>query len=292
MARNGNGNGKPLPLQKAQAQPAARKEPEAAATSGEEPVKAVESFFGRTPSLHEVLTKSAGIPAHTVILGVVEDGLPVLLDLYDPTPGSILIVGDERQQELDLLRSALASVIQRNTPRGVQFIVFSHLPEAWRQWVGEYGWDRYCLDVVGADTPAALEWIDLLSGWAIERQANLRSGPPVMILFDTLSFMTRLADETREELEDLIQNGPRGQFWPVAAVSTALANSLGRQLDVFKTRIVGFSEDAGVFSRLVGGDQSGAKNVGQSGQFVVRVGSGENFQLLKFRVPGLTGLFS
>jgi hypothetical protein len=252
----------------------------------------VQSFFGHTPSLREVLTKSAGIPAHTVILGVVEDGLPVLLDLHDPTPGSLLIVGDERQQELDLLRSALASVILRNSARGVQFIVFSHLPEAWRQWVGELGWDRYCLDVVGADTPSAQEWIDLLSGWSIERQANLRSGPPVIILFDTLSFMTRLAAETREKLDDLIQTGPRGQFWPVAAVSTALANSLGRQLDVFKTRIVGFSEDAGVYSRLAGVDQAGAKGFGQSGQFVVRVGSGENSQVLKFRVPGLAGLFS
>jgi hypothetical protein len=247
--------------------------------------------FPETPSLRELLMNSSSLPAQTAILGVAnDDQLPVLLDLNDPAPGSLLVVGDERQQALDLLRVAVISVALRNTARGVQFIVFSHRSETWNQWVDEQGLRRYSLAIVSADSTQAHEWIYRLADWAEQRDSGQYSGPPVVVLFDTLSFMTRLLPDARQRLENLIRSGPDVRIWSIAAISTALAGSLGRQLEGFDTRIWGYTEDPAVYTRLAGVPAADARNLGSPGQFAVRVGPAGDPDWLKFRLPSLDGL--
>jgi hypothetical protein len=247
--------------------------------------------FPITPSLRDLLLNSSSLPAQTAILGVANhDQLPVLLDLNDPAPGSLLVVGDERQQALDLLRVAVISVALRNTARGVQFIVFSHRPETWNQWVDEQGLQRYNLDVVSAESNQARDWIYRLAEWAEQRDNGQYGGPPVVVLFDTLSFMTRLLPDARQRLENLICSGPDVRIWSIAAISTALAGSLGRQLERFDTRIWGYTEDPAVYTRLAGVPAGDARNFGAPGQFAVRVGPAGEQDWLKFRLPSLDGL--
>ena len=265
---------------------------EARLDSVPEPSPSAQTFplYQETPSLRDVLLNSEGMPSQTAILGVCDDQLPVLLDLNDPAPGSVLVISDERQQELDLLRVAVISVALRNTARGVQFIVFSHMPESWNQWVDEQSLRRYCLGVIGAETNQAREWIYRLSEWAEQRANYQIEGPPVLVLFDTLSFMTRLSTDPRKKLDAIIHEGPQVRIWSIAAVSTALASSLSRQLDGFDTRLWGYSEDASIYTRLAGLSAAEARNFGVPGQFAVRVGPPGDQNWLKFRLPTLDGL--
>ncbi len=240
-----------------------------------------------TISLSLLLADCQDLPQQTAILGICDDGLPMLLDLKDPSPGSLLVVGDERQQQLDLLRTAVSSVVLRNSPRGVQFIVFSHLPDAWQDWVSGQGFDRYCMGVVGVDTPAAREWILRLTEWAEQRRMGERSGPPVLILLDTLNFIPKLSYDLRMKFELLVKEGPQEGVWPVAAISIALANSLARQVNIFQTLIFGYSEDPTFYTRVGGVEEGMAKNFGEPGVFAVKVGAEENEDWLKFRLPVL-----
>lgn len=249
-----------------------------------------DELYLETPSLRELLLNGGSLPPQATILGVGSDQLPVLLDLNDPAPGSLLVVGDERHQALDLLRVAVTSLALRSTARGVQFIVFSHQPESWNEWIEEMNLRRYCLGVVGAESSQAREWIYRLADWGVQRSSDNRGGPPVLVLFDTLSFLTRLLPDARQRLEGLIRGGPDVRIWSIAAVSTALAGSLGKQLDVFDTRIWGYSEDSSVYTRLAGVHAAEAREFGAPGRFAVRVGPpGEQFWL-KFRLPSLDGL--
>src|SRR5512139_1948863 len=46
------------------------------------------------PSLNGVLAELGPLPREALFLGVASDGLPVLLNLHDPLPGPMLVVGD------------------------------------------------------------------------------------------------------------------------------------------------------------------------------------------------------
>ena len=46
------------------------------------------------PTISEVLTEFGPMPPEALFLGVASDGLPVLLNLHDPIPGPLLIIGD------------------------------------------------------------------------------------------------------------------------------------------------------------------------------------------------------
>lgn len=240
----------------------------------------------KIPTLQGLLSEYDDLPAQSVILGVDEEGLPVLVEINEPEPGpgSILIVGDERQQQINLLRTAIESVVWRNSARGVQFLVLSHLPGAWRSWVSEKGYERYCLGVHGVNELAAQEWVQRLTEWAEERQSGARVRPPVLLLLDTLSFLPKLSSELREEFNWLAKEGPKGYVWPIAAISTALANALSRQIGIFKTTIYGYTDDEAFYTKLAGLDENAARRFVAPGQFAVKTREDGKSTWLKFHL--------
>ena len=46
-------------------------------------------------SMERVLGNERIVPAYSLVLGICEDQLPLVLDLTDPSPGSVLIAGDD-----------------------------------------------------------------------------------------------------------------------------------------------------------------------------------------------------
>lgn len=52
------------------------------------------SLMLHTPSLNAVLDEIGLMPHEALFMGVASDGLPVLLNLQDPSPGPILVAGD------------------------------------------------------------------------------------------------------------------------------------------------------------------------------------------------------
>src|SRR6266508_2990455 len=67
------------------------------------------------PPLSEVLSGFGPMPQEALFLGVASDGLPVLLNLYDPVPGPMLIGGDAgtgKTRLLQIIASAAAKMHQ------------------------------------------------------------------------------------------------------------------------------------------------------------------------------------
>lgn len=219
------------------------------------------------------------------MLGVGDDGFPVLLDLNDPNPGALVVIGDERQAQLDMLRSAVASIVKRNNARSVQILVISCEPKVWQQWISANGYDRYFIGVEGVeDLDMLSEWTIRLGDWTEQRRLGERSGPPVILVLDTLSFLTRLEFDIRQNFEWMAKEGPAAQIWPLAAISTDLALSLNsrRLLRSFRTRVLGFSDDSSFYEKLNGMSEQEAREFGEPGVFAVQLG--ENW--LRFRLLG------
>ncbi|MBE0697136.1 MAG: hypothetical protein IH586_09445 [Anaerolineaceae bacterium] len=233
------------------------------------------------PNLEDLLAKNANLPSQAVVLGICEDGLPLALDLYDPTPGSLLALGDLRDEQIGLLRTAISSACLRNTPRTIQFLVFSHQPDVWKAWVAQHGFERHCISIESAQEDTLRESILLLADWTEQRRLGRRSGPPILLVIDTLTFLPRLEYDIRLNFDWLVKEGPPAQIWTIAAISTDLASSLGpRMLRSFQGKILGCVKEPGIYSRLVGLDQEQASIFKQPGTFAVCVGeSWLHFQL-------------
>lgn len=268
---NGNASGYQNGRARSEAAPAAGRP----ASRSADLLGALDTLFQAQPEL----------PAQAAVLGVCDDGFPVLLDLNDPNPGALVVIGDERQQQLDLLRSAVASIVKRNSARSVQILVVSCEPKVWQQWISSNGFERYFIGVEGVEDLDALgEWIIRLGDWTEQRRLGERSGPPVMVVLDTLSFMTRLEYNLRLNFEWMVKEGPAAAIWPLAAISTDLALSLNsrRLLRSFHTRVLGFSDDASFYQKMNGMSEQAAREFGEPGVFAVQLGE----HWMRFRLPG------
>jgi hypothetical protein len=89
--------------------------------------------FSPRPLLDEVLNEIGQLPRESLFLGKAEDGLPVLLNYQDPTPGPILIFGDPHSGKTDFLRVIAQFAISTYTPADVQFAVMTEQPEEWSE---------------------------------------------------------------------------------------------------------------------------------------------------------------
>ncbi len=218
------------------------------------------------------------------MLGVGEDGLPILLDLNDPAPGSVVVIGDERDAQLNMLRMAITSLVTRSTPRAMQILIISYDPQSWQNWVGEHGYGRYCLGIEGAEDLETLRtWILRLADWTEQRRTGERGGPPVLVILDTLKFLTRLSYDVRLNYEWMAKEGPPAQIWQLAAISSELALMLNgrRMLRSFKTRILGYTDKPALYVQLANQSEAEAPQFGQPGQFAVHLGG----DWLRFHLP-------
>src|SRR5688572_11815505 len=85
------------------------------------------------PTLKSVLADSGSLPHQAVLLGLAQDGLPVLLNLYDPVPGPILVTGDEASGKTSLLKMIARATQHLHSPSEVQYGVVTAHPDEWLQ---------------------------------------------------------------------------------------------------------------------------------------------------------------
>lgn len=177
------------------------------------PLPAMESKI----SLHDLLNRLGPLPPYSAMIGVCEDGLPYLLDLADPSPGSILAVADEYCGKTRLLQAILASASALNAAEQVSFTVLAPNP-------GEYemlhGLDS-CSGVISAFDRAASEVVVELAELADQRINGRGHGPIEILAIDDLAaFMQNNDYEVNCYLNWLIANGPHGAVWPISAINT------------------------------------------------------------------------
>ena len=173
----------------------------------------------------------ASLPGGSLFLGLAEDGLPLLLDLYEPAPGPLLVAGDGGSGKTAFLQS-LAQASDLQDPGEVEFGVLTPFPEEWT--VQETL--PNCLGIWPAYHPAACTFLSQLISWA---EVLVGSRQVVLILFDGLDLLTASGFQVRHDLRWLLMYGPERHIWPVVTVNPGHLNRLATWLDYFQTRILG-----------------------------------------------------
>jgi hypothetical protein len=218
--------------------------------------------------------------SRTLLLGSCQDGLPVLLDLKDPSAGAVLVVGDAHSGKTTLLQAMLQSLVERNSQHEVQYVVITEQLAHWQAWSTEKV-ATHQLAMVDARSPQAGEWLGRMTRKIEQRQSSRHWGPAVVVIMDGLRFLQAGDSDTRLNFEYLLQQGPACQVWPVAALSSDQAVEMLRWVNKFTTRIAAYISDPSKAVRICGSSEVQASTLQPGNQFTFRVGS----EWLVFSLP-------
>lgn len=197
----------------------------------------IAGFAASLPNLPRLsgLLETASLPSCGLLFGVASDGLPVALNLLDPAPGPLLIVGDPGSGKLDFLQVAAQSAAWSQSHHQVQYVIVSSRLETWRACASP----PHCLAGISPFDRGIRDILFDLAEWA---QGDT-DGQSRLLLIDDLSALMHLDGESLENLQWLLAHGPACGLWPIATLETGMASKMPAWLNLFSTRVFGWVEN-------------------------------------------------
>lgn len=242
-------------------------QPEIDAARLPQPVPAV-------PPLSEVINEFGPMPSEALFLGVASDGLPVLLNLHDPVPGSILISSDAGTGKTALLQTIASAAGKMHQPEDLQFGVLTNHPE---EWSGLESIPNN-VGVFPLYHQSAEDFILSLASWA---HGNKSSQQSVILLLDDLEAATSMDFDAKQNLRWLLARGPARRVWPIITVNPNRIGGISPWLDAFHTRILGPIQDTSLVQQFHA-ENAELDSLHIGTQFALREGD----HWLRFWIPG------
>lgn len=217
------------------------------------------------PNLSSVLADTSPLPRTALFLGLADDELPVLLDLYDPVPGPILIVADENAGKTSLLQMVARSTELLHEPADVQSGVITPHPDEWKDFRG----NQSLAGIYSAREESARELLQSLVSWAHNNRDNKQT---ILLLIDDFEAVIKPGLEAEQSLRWLLLRGPSRRVWPLVTLNADRARQMGAWLEFFRTRLFGKINNEET-SRFVTGDSGRIFNNLTESQFAMREGN-------------------
>ena len=198
------------------------------------------------PTLSSVLADALPLPDEALFLGMAEDGLPVLLNLQDPVPGPILIAGDKGCGKTKLLQMVARATEMLHAPAEVQYGIVTRHPVEWN----DFREMEHNAGIWMPQSENVSELLQALVNWAHENKGD---GQFFLLMIDDLDALTKLDEQTRQNLRWLLLRGASRRVWTMATLNASRARELGAWLDFFRTRLFGYIA-SGEDAQAVAGD--------------------------------------
>jgi len=224
--------------------------------------------------LRNYLNSLLPLPLRTGFLGVDSDENPLLFDLMDPRPGSILIISDPEAGKMRLVKTLMYSLILTNPVYEIQFSLISARTSLWK-----FEYDRYknyfSHFTNNYDHPAGKAILDEADR-VESRQHGRNEGECRLIILDGFDTLPYMDFDVRLNFEWLLEEGPFYEIWPIVIMDSRTAAEQKKWVEKFKTRIIGKMKDhrlASTLSNLSGLNSSTLIN---GKEFVVQIGQREH----------------
>lgn len=226
------------------------------------------------PALRSVIANASPLPQEAIFLGLAEDGLPVLLNLYDPSPGPLLISGDQASGKTSLLQTIARATEFTHSPSAVQYSVITQHPNDWDDIHG----GQNNAGIYATKDPSAQELLYSLVTWAHNNKGGQQS---VLLLIDDLEALITLDQQAEQSLRWLLLRGPSRRVWPMITINASRAQNLKPWLDFFRTRLFGSTQDPADSNLLTGQSNNALNDLTAGSQFTMREGN----NWLNFWIP-------
>jgi hypothetical protein len=226
------------------------------------------------PALRAVIADASPLPRTALFLGLAEDGLPVLLDLYDPIPGPILVIADQASGKTALLQMIARAAELLHTPSDVQSGIITQYPDEWKNFQG----NQSTVGIYAAQENNTPELLQSLVTWA---HNNKGEGQSILLLIDDLEAATKLDQQTEQNLRWLLLRGPSRRVWPIVTVNASRAQDMETWLGFFRTRLFGHTRDSRDAHFIANDPNKSFDDLTAGSQFTMREGN----NWLNFWVP-------
>ncbi len=226
------------------------------------------------PTLEEVLDELDPIPAYSLLIGLCEDGIPLILDLTDPRAGAFLIVSDDGSTNSTLLYNILTGAYKINTEEEVNLHLIS--PEA-DDLINLHKQPnlKICLNPARPEIEIVIEEMVNL----VHQRQGTREVQPIHILaVDRLDrlFQT-LSMEAQLWLNWLLEFGTEVGLWIIATIPSNLIKKTHYGLiEGFPSRILGPIQFPRMTRYLSGMSKEKLNDLVLDEQFLVKTDSGLN----------------
>ncbi len=193
----------------------------------------------RRNTVGKLLDSMRPLPAHSILLGQCNDGLPFLMDLGEPEIGAILVGCDIGCGKTHQLQVMADSAMRINSPREIQVSILTLNPDEWKFMQHDPERKKYLQDVCAWYDDQAEDLITNIANLADDRRCGRRQGADVLFILDDMNFVEELSYEAQVDLHWLLQYGAQSGIWVVATINADQAAGFRYWVDAFRTRIVG-----------------------------------------------------
>jgi S-DNA-T family DNA segregation ATPase FtsK/SpoIIIE len=235
--------------------------------------------------LVELCRRLPAVPLGSAVLGIADDGAPLLLRLPSPDVAHVLVAGTTGSGKTALVQSMVLSLALAHRRSQLQLVLID--PKGGRALEGLAGLPHLLRPVVVQPAAAAQALAELVAVME-SRDAQRVSTPRIVVVVDELADLAMTAGKgVLEALARLAQRGREAGVHVLAATQKPAASLLGGVMKAnFPVRLVGrvtSVEDARVASGVGG---SGAARLGGRGDFVAVSAAGITRFQAAFVSPG------
>lgn len=219
--------------------------------------------------LKNTLEKVGVFSPYSLVLGKCDDDLPLLLELSNPAPGSIMISGDQGSGKTRLVHAIVESGSILNSREHFQFHIIASEPGKYSALSHHEG----CQQVLAVDNDQPKKCIEKLAELVERRQRLGPSDPAIVLIIDDLSTLSDSMDyEQALHLLRVIKHGPRSWIWTIAIIPSDRLGSVHEKiLTGFRTRLIGKISSTILAAALTGEDYSPVTDLDSGSQFCVPV---------------------
>ena len=226
--------------------------------------------------LDKVLTGLGNLPTGAQFLGMAEDGLPVLLDLFDPTPGPLLLLGDEQAGKTAFLKMIAQATVQMYSPDEIQFGIVASNRNEW----DDFESLPHCAGATSLPETDSMELIASLFEWAHQNHSD---GRVALLLLDGFDRINQWGESTRSQLRWLLLRGPARRVWPIVTLNSNRIADIKDWLPLFRTLIYGRISNGPLTETLSDANHANLETLRGGTEFSMREGN----HWIRFWIPSL-----
>lgn len=188
----------------------------------------VPSLPHQAPTVYSLLDSIHPVPPYTTVFGTCEDGVPFMMDLRDPAPGAILILGDPGSGKSRLLRTILTSTSLINSPEKVNYCLITSKDRTFYAVTGK----PHCLAAASPYDRSASELIMEMSAITEQRRNGRHRGPAMILAIDDLAILAgeRMDYDVFVHFKWLLEEGPKSHIWPVITLDVQQLKKVDKRL--------------------------------------------------------------